>query len=201
MATSSSSSHDSDRVFSAEHAERIMSFLYRKIIEERAFNLHLDQHHDIHDILKKHKLTYLNNHIQPLAKELVLEFYASWKINLGQRMLPEPNCMYQLMKTSSRTGWPYQVMLDCLELGGRDWHTFCTLIPRKLAVVDLDVSQTKRSLRHATIILLLCRKAGAPEFIDGRIVNLERPLDNGWIAEHPRRTTSAPESRKTEECI
>lgn len=51
----------------------------------------------------------------------------------------EPNYEYQLMKTSSRTGWPYRVMLDRLALEGKDWKNTSTLIPRKLYVVDLDV--------------------------------------------------------------
>lgn len=67
----------SNMFISTEHKERYFSLLDRKIIEERAFNLHPDQYHDIHVILKQNKLTYLNSQIQSVAKEMVLEFYAS----------------------------------------------------------------------------------------------------------------------------
>lgn len=63
--------------FSTKHEERYFSLLDRKHIKEKAFNLHPDQHHDIYDVLKHHKLIYLNCQIQPVAKELVLEFYAN----------------------------------------------------------------------------------------------------------------------------
>ena len=51
--------------------------LDRKIIEKRAFELHLYEHPDIHVVIKKHKLIYLNSQIQQVAKELVLECYAN----------------------------------------------------------------------------------------------------------------------------
>lgn len=44
----------------------------------------------------------------------------------------------------------------------------------RIIVDDMDEmaqSQTKKSLGHASIILLLCRKAGVLEFTNGRIVN------------------------------
>lgn len=77
MDTFSSSSYDSDKFTSAEQQERYFPLLDRNIIEQRAFNLHPDQHPEIHVIMTKHKLTYLNSHIQPVAKELVLEFYVN----------------------------------------------------------------------------------------------------------------------------
>lgn len=54
-----------------------MSLLDMKFIKERAFNIHPDQHHDIHVVLKNYKRTYLNSQIQPVAKEMVLELYAN----------------------------------------------------------------------------------------------------------------------------
>ena len=77
FSSSSSSSHGYNMLFSAEHEGRYMSLLDKKIVEERDVNLHSDQHHEIHVVLKQHKLTYLNSQIQPVAKELVLEFYAN----------------------------------------------------------------------------------------------------------------------------
>lgn len=64
---------------------------------------------------------------------------------------------------------------------------------------EMIQSTTKKSLGHATIILLLCRKEGVLEFTDGRITNLERPLDAGWITENPRKTTPVTEAPETEE--
>lgn len=72
MDTYSSSSFDSVRFIIVEHQERYFSFMDMKIIEERAFNLDPDKHSDIHVVLKKYKLTYLNRQIQLMAKKLVL---------------------------------------------------------------------------------------------------------------------------------
>lgn len=142
-------------------------------------------------------------------------------------------------------------MLDLLALEGRNWQPTSAPIPRKLAVVDLDVvskawtyflyhtldtnqsgaeliimwalalyyllnrrvmnvghiisadmdkmaqSRTKKSLRYVTVILLLCRKAGVPEFTRGHIVNLTRPLDVGWIVEHIRSKAPIEEALET----
>lgn len=52
-----------------------ITYWTEKIIKEITFNLHPEQHSNNHDVLKCHKLTYLNNQIQPMAKEMVLEFY------------------------------------------------------------------------------------------------------------------------------
>lgn len=119
-------------------------------------------------MLKHHKLTYLNSQIQLVAKDLVLEFYANayrppsedvsaepeliswvrgkqiqyyWKTmnRLIKMKFREPNCEYQLMKTSFGTTWPYQAMLDNLALKERDWQRSSTLIPRKVSIMDLDV--------------------------------------------------------------
>lgn len=54
----------------------------------------------------------------------------------------EPNYEY-LIQTASRTVWPYQAMLDRLELGGRDWKLVSTPIPWKIIVVYLDVVPKK----------------------------------------------------------
>ncbi|KAI5436136.1 hypothetical protein KIW84_022548 [Lathyrus oleraceus] len=43
------------------------------------------------------------------------------------------------------------------------------------------------------------RKVGVPEFTHGRIMNTTRPLDAGWIEEHPRRKTPIKEGTKTQE--
>ncbi|KAI5428235.1 hypothetical protein KIW84_033293 [Lathyrus oleraceus] len=178
---------------------------FGKIIKERAFNLHPDQHHDIHAVLKHHKLTYLNSQIQPAIKDLVLEFYANsyrpsfedaaaepeltfwvrgqqiqydWKmVNMLLKMkFRETNCEYQLMKMSSRTCWPYRAMLDCLALEERDWKPLLLL----------------RFLENWL-------KAGVPEFTNGHIVNLARPLDVGWITEHPMKKAPIKEGPEAHE--
>lgn len=59
------------------HAERFRILSERKIIEERVWNLQPDQLHKVNEVLIKHKLTYLNQQIQPVARNLVLEFYDS----------------------------------------------------------------------------------------------------------------------------
>lgn len=58
---------------------------------------------------------------------------------------------------------------------------------------------TKKYLGYSIVILLLCRKAGVPKFTDGCVVNLTRPLDAGWIVEHPMMTTPAAEALEIEE--
>ena len=64
---------------------------------------------------------------------------------------------------------------------------------------EMTQNTTKKSLKHAYVILLLCRKVRVKEFTDGRIVNMMQALDAGWIVEHPRRATQAKEVPDTEE--
>lgn len=90
MEFSPSFSFDSVRFTSTEHEERYYSLMNRKIIEERAFDMHPDKHHEIHSILKKHKLTYLNRKIQLMAKELVLDLYGNAYRPLSEDTTVEP---------------------------------------------------------------------------------------------------------------
>lgn len=41
------------------------------------------------------------------------------------------------------------------------------------------------------MILSLCKKTGAGEFIDGLIVNPTQPLNVAWITEHPGKAAHA----------
>lgn len=43
-----------------------------------------EEHSEIHNMLKKHKLTYLNNQIHLVAKDLILEFYINAYIPLSK---------------------------------------------------------------------------------------------------------------------
>lgn len=64
---------------------------------------------------------------------------------------------------------------------------------------EMAQSATKKSLGHTIFILLLCKKESLSEFTDGRIMNPTRVLDDGGIAEHPRRTSLDVEALETEE--
>lgn len=267
---------------SAEHQERFYSLNDRKVIEGRAFNLYLDEHHEIHSMLKKHKLTYSNSQVQPVAKDLVLEFYANayrppfkdtaieselislvkekqiiiyWKtVNKQLKMkFREPNYHYLLQRTGATSRWPCMAMLDLLEHQGRDWQQSSTHILRNIAVVDLngvpkewtyflhhtldtnwnnselitmkallwyllqtrqpvnikqiisgdmhDMAQstTKKSLGNASMILLLCKKAGVEDFIDGCMMRPAQELDVAWIAYLPKKVANAQSALETEE--
>lgn len=50
----------------------------------------------------------------------------------------EYNCDYLMPKTIFMTRWPYIAILNHLALEGRTWQPTSTLIPRKIALVDLD---------------------------------------------------------------
>lgn len=45
----------------------------------------------------------------------------------------------------------------------------------------------------------MCRKAGVPKFTDARVVSPTRPLDVGWIVEHPIRTAPTTEALEIKE--
>lgn len=64
---------------------------------------------------------------------------------------------------------------------------------------DMAQSTKKKSLGHASMILMLCKKAGVEDFIDGCMVHPARELDFTWIADHPRKATHAQSAPKTEE--
>ncbi|KAI5443179.1 hypothetical protein KIW84_012009 [Lathyrus oleraceus] len=98
--------------------------------------MHPDENPNIHDILKKHKINYLNSQIQPVAMELVLELYANTYRPLTEDTPAKPELIF--WNTASRTRWPYRAMLDRLTLQGCDWKPASTFIPRKIEVVDLD---------------------------------------------------------------
>lgn len=118
-------------------------------------------------MLRKHKLTYLNQKIQPVVQELVLEFYANayrapgdkstsvteletwvcgkriefdWKnINIVLKcMFRESNCRFHMMKSSSRVGWPYKEMCDMLAQLGKNWQSTVKPNPSKMLVVDMN---------------------------------------------------------------
>lgn len=44
---------------------------------------------------------------------------------------------------------------------------------------EMAQSQSKKYLGHVIDVLLLCRQAGVPEFINGHIMNPAQPLDTG----------------------
>lgn len=64
---------------------------------------------------------------------------------------------------------------------------------------EMAQSTMKKSMGNASVILLLCRKAGVEEFIDGHIVHPTRELDAAWIVDHPMRVTHVKVVLETEE--
>ncbi|KAI5411593.1 hypothetical protein KIW84_056602 [Lathyrus oleraceus] len=80
-------------------------------------------------------------------------------------------------------------MLDFLVLQGKDWQSSSNLTLRKIAIVDLDMSTTKKPLGHAIVILLLSRKAGVKDFISRWMVHPSQKLDVAWIANHPKKVS------------
>lgn len=77
----------------------------------------------------------------------------------------------------------------------------CVMNVDRIIVIEMDEiaqSRTKKSLGHASVIILLCRKAGVPDFTNGRIMNLKRPLGVGWIEEHPRRKALVEDGTMTQ---
>lgn len=64
-------SYDSDTFLYDVHHERFKIILDQDIMEERSFNLSPNEYLEIHQVLKKHKLSKL------VALDLVLEFYAN----------------------------------------------------------------------------------------------------------------------------
>ncbi|KAI5419549.1 hypothetical protein KIW84_043638 [Lathyrus oleraceus] len=91
-------------------------------------------------MLKKHKLTYLNTLIHPVAKNLVLEFYTNAYKPPSEDTTAEPE-----LRTSARSGWSYRVMLELLALPVGE-H-------RRIISADMDYmaqSTTKNSLGHAS---------------------------------------------------
>ncbi|KAI5431987.1 hypothetical protein KIW84_035937 [Lathyrus oleraceus] len=62
---------------SETHAQRYRNIFARNFIEEKAWVLKHGELPEVTIMLKKHKLTHLNAQIQPVARDLVLEFYAN----------------------------------------------------------------------------------------------------------------------------
>lgn len=47
------------------------------IMEEKTFNLSPNEYHEIHQVLKKYKLTYLNRKIHLFSQDMVVEFHVN----------------------------------------------------------------------------------------------------------------------------
>ncbi|CAI8598014.1 unnamed protein product [Vicia faba] len=73
----SAKDYDSDRFRSVFHQERFKSLKSRYINNERGWKLEPDQLLEVHEVLAKHKLNFLNDQLWPVAQDLVLEFYAN----------------------------------------------------------------------------------------------------------------------------
>ncbi|KAI5395419.1 hypothetical protein KIW84_061845 [Lathyrus oleraceus] len=56
---------------------------------------------------------------------------------------------------------------------------------------DMAQSMMKKSMRHAYVIILLCKKSGFDDFTTRRMVHPAQELDDAWINDYPRKTTHA----------
>lgn len=104
MDTYSFSSFSSFRFIYAEHQERYFSLVDMKNIEERAFNLHPDEHPNILATLKKHKESVLElyaNAYRPVIKDTTTELeLISWVI--GKQIQFDWNTVNMLLKMKFR---------------------------------------------------------------------------------------------------
>lgn len=64
---------------------------------------------------------------------------------------------------------------------------------------EMAQSTMKKYLGHASMILMLCRKALVEDFTKGRMVHLARALDVAWISDYSGREAQAQSVLGTEE--
>jgi hypothetical protein len=249
------------------HAERYEQIKGRSMVEEKHWMYQNDTYPEVTNILKKQKLIYFNDKIQPVSLDLIWEFYAnalrvtsdeddptgnaafvSWvrgtAIKFDGRTINsvlkckfyDSVCPFNEMKRSDKNYWPYADMKNSLIRPGHDWAPTSKISPAKVMVVDLapipkalayfihhnlstnrsgseliseralllhqilhqkqvnigqiiaadmdDIAQSpKKSLGHATVIYLLCKKAGVPDFSDSLMLRPAAPLNAHWMKE------------------
>ncbi|KAI5399580.1 hypothetical protein KIW84_064786 [Lathyrus oleraceus] len=228
------------------HEDRYEKIKRRNMVEEKHWMYQNDTYPEVTNILKKQKLIYFNDKIQPVSLDLIWEFYANALRVTSDEEDPTGNasfvswvrgkvikydgktinsvlkckfydsvCPFAEMKRSDKNYWPYTDMKNSLIRPGHDWAPTSKISPAKIMVVDLapipkalayfihhnlstnrsgseliseralllhqilhqkqvnigqiiaadmdDIAQSpKKSLGHATVIYLLCKKAGVP---------------------------------------
>ncbi|KAI5397872.1 hypothetical protein KIW84_063618 [Lathyrus oleraceus] len=235
------------------HEDRYEQIKSRSMVEEKHWMYQNDTYPEVTNILKKQKLIYFNDKIQPVSLDLIWEFYANALRVTSDEDDPTGNaafvswvrgkvikydgktinsvlkckfydsvCPFNEMKRSDKNYWPYTDMKNSLIRPGHDWAPTSKISPAKVMVVDLapipkalayfihhnlstnrsgseliseralllhqilhqkqvnigqiiaadmdDIAQSpKKSLGHATVIYLLCKKADVPDFSDSLI--------------------------------
>ena len=143
-------SEEFQRFTSETQAQCYRDIYAHNVVEEKAWVLKHDELPEVTIMLKKQKLTHLNTQIQPVARDLVFEFYAntyrelddeatdatrlvSWvqgkKIDYNwhniNRVLKckfrESHCSFHTMKRSNLSDWPFEEMHQLLAHPGKDW--------------------------------------------------------------------------------
>ncbi|KAI5389390.1 hypothetical protein KIW84_074875 [Lathyrus oleraceus] len=232
------------------HEARYEQIKSRSMVEEKHWMYQNDTFPEVTNLLKKQKLIYFNDKIQPVSLDLIWEFYANAQRVTSNEEDPTGNatfvswvrgkvikydgktinsvlkckfydsvCPFAELKRSEKNYWPYNEMKASLIRPGHDWAPTSKISPAKIMVVDLasipkamayfihhnlstnrsgseliseralllhkilqkkqvnigqlivadmdEIAQSpKKSLGHANVIYLLCKKAGVPDFPD-----------------------------------
>ncbi|XP_050908886.1 uncharacterized protein LOC127122625 [Lathyrus oleraceus] len=267
------------------HEDRYEQIKSRSMVEEKHWMYQNDTYPEVTNILKRQKLIYFNDKIQPVSLDLIWEFYANALRVTSDEDDPTGNaafvswvrgkvikydgktinsmlkckfydsvCPFAEMKRSDKNYWPYTDMKNSLIRPGHDWAPTSKISPAKIMVVDLapipkalayfihhnlstnrsgseliseralllhqilhqkqvnigqiiaadmdDIAQSpKKSLGHATVIYLLCKKAGVPDFSDSLMLRPAAPLNAHWMKERtvtddPPRPLRRPRDRE-----
>ncbi|KAI5412688.1 hypothetical protein KIW84_057368 [Lathyrus oleraceus] len=205
------------------HEDRYEQIKSRSMVEEKHWMYQNDTFPEVTNILKKQKLIYFNDKIQPVSLDLIWEFYANALRVTSDEEDPTRNatfvslvrgkvikydgktinsvlkckfydsvCPFTEMKRSDKNYWPYTDMKNSLIRPGHDWAPTSKISPTKIMILhqkqvnigqiiaaDMDdIAQSpKKSLGHATVIYLLCKKAGVPDFSDSLMLRSAAPLN------------------------
>ncbi|KAI5446139.1 hypothetical protein KIW84_014118 [Lathyrus oleraceus] len=267
------------------HEDRYEQIKSRSMVEEKHWMYQNDTFPEVTNILKKQKLIYFNDKIQPVPLDLIWEFYANALRVTSDEEDPTGNAAFVSwvrgkvikfdgktinsmlkckfydsvfpfaeMKRSDKNYWPYTDMKNSLIRPGHDWAPTSKISPAKIMVVDLapipkalayfihhnlstnrsgseliseralllhqilhqkqlnmgqiiaadidEIAQSpKKSLGHATVIYLLCKKAGVPDFSDSLMLRPAAPLNAHWMKERtvtddPPRPLRRPRDRE-----
>ncbi|KAI5403243.1 hypothetical protein KIW84_050716 [Lathyrus oleraceus] len=267
------------------HEARYEQIKSRSMVEEKHWMYQNDTFPEVTNILKKQKLIYFNDKIQPVSLDLIWEFYANALRVTSDEEDPTGNaafvswvrgkvikydgktinsvlkckfydsvCPFAEVKRSDKNYWPYNEMKASLIRPGHDWAPTSKISPAKIMVVDLapipkamayfihhnlstnqsrseliseralllhqilqkkqvnigqliaadmdEIAQSpKKSLGHATVIYLLCKKAGVLDFPDALMLRPAAPLNAHWMKERtvtddPPRPLRRPHDRE-----
>ncbi|KAI5432505.1 hypothetical protein KIW84_036289 [Lathyrus oleraceus] len=216
------------------HEDRYEQIKSRSMVEEKHWMYQNDTYPEVTNILKKQKLIYFNDKIQPVSLDLIWEFYANALRVTSDEDDPTGNaafvswvrgkaikydgktinsvlkckfydsvCPFNEMKRSDKNYCPYADMKNSLIRPGHDWAPTSKISPAKIIAADMDdITQSpKKSLGHATVIYLLCKKAGVLDFSDSLMLRPAAPLNAHWMKERtvtddPPRPLRRPRDRE-----